>query len=189
MTAHSNSPVLVKTLRRELAVTYSLESPESLLQFYRRAVLIQAAANVLAQESNRHLSFLGPNVSNSISFVELAVYWLDARNEYGLVEHSINGKFQKYSDAIGNALLGDESFMAGAFSHFTWCVTKGRLLVCNIQGCGNQFTHPVIHSNGDDLQQFLHQQNQSNTAITNFFASHKCNRICESLKLPAYCNK
>jgi hypothetical protein len=110
MTAHSTAPVLVKTLRRELAVSYSLESPESLLQFYRRTVLIQAAANILAQEWNRHL---GLNASKPISFVELAVYWLDARKEYGLIEHCIDGIFRKFSDSDGNA--SEESQNVGLF--------------------------------------------------------------------------
>jgi hypothetical protein len=184
LTAHSNSPCYVKTLRKEQMVNYALESPESVLQFYKREVIIQSAANALALEWNRHLGCAGLSSSNFISFIEVAVFWLDNRKEFGLIEHVISGDVRKFSDASGNALLGDESNAAQAFSHFTVCATNGRILVCNIQGCKTQFTHPVIHTNGDqDLQHFSHPQNQSINGIRDFFASHRCNTICTQLKL------
>lgn len=36
--------------------------------------------------------------------------------------------------------------MPQAFSHFTWVVSNQAVLVCDIQGVGNYFTDPQIHS-------------------------------------------
>jgi hypothetical protein len=33
-----------------------------------------------------------------------------------------------------------------AFSHFTWHASKGALLICDIQGVGDLYTDPQIHS-------------------------------------------
>lgn len=184
MTAHSNIQVVVKTLKPEVAVACSLESKEQLLVFYRSCVLIQAAANILAQEWNRRIT-PGDKIS-SVSFVELAVCWLDKRKEYGLIEHSINGRFQKYSNHLGTSLLNEESNLAAAFSHFSWSVTKGRILVCNIQGSDSQFTHPVLHTMGEGYAQFANPQNRGRTGISSFFEQHKCNEICSKLKLPQF---
>lgn len=183
LTSHS-STALVKTLRRELVLQHSVSD---LLAFYKQEVAIQAAANVLAQEWNRHLSTTAAHRSmlHTISFLEVAITWLRVRSEYGLVEHSLGEGFRHLTDEFGTALLGRESDNAQAFSHFTFGVTNGRLLVCNIQGCNNQFTQPVIHTDGSaDLQHLVHPHHRSMDGIARFFANHKCGDLCSLLNLP-----
>ena len=74
------------------------------------------------------------------------------------------------------------SEVASAFSYFTY-VASGRLLVvCDIQGVGNFFTDPQIHSvDGAGFG----VGNRGVDGIMRFLASHKHSALCEDLGLPA----
>ncbi|KAJ1467631.1 kinase-like domain-containing protein, partial [Baffinella frigidus] len=67
-----------------------------------------------------------------------------------------------------------------AFSHFTWEFSKTTLLVCDIQGVGNFFTDPQIHSH--DGESFS-MGNLGQAGLHKFFKSHKCNNICRLIGL------
>ena len=63
-----------------------------------------------------------------------------------------------------------------AFSHFTWEASTHTILVCDIQGVGDTWTDPQIHSfNGEGYG----KGNMGNDGIQKFLESHKCNEICK----------
>ena len=65
-------------------------------------------------------------------------------------------------------------------------MSKGRVLVCDIQGVGCYFTDPQIHSVDGDA---FGSGNCGQAGIVAFFESHKCNSLCRRLGqfLPAAC--
>merc|ERR1711964_723301 len=81
--------------------------------------------------------------------------------------------------------------LAEAFSHYSYHVTEGFLLVCNLQGYRGpppgqygdkwNFTDPAIHSKthryGVELNDF------GILGMIRFFESHTCNGICRRLGL------
>ena len=67
-----------------------------------------------------------------------------------------------------------------AFSHFTFCVTRGDMMVVDLQGVGDVYTDPVVLTR--DGQGFG-MGNIGQKGMDNFFASHRCNNLCMQLGL------
>ena len=69
---------------------------------------------------------------------------------------------------------------AQAFSHWTWMVTDGELLVCDLQRVqrqsGWQFTDPAIHDAAG--KQRFGCTDLGPRGINAFFRTHTCNKIC-----------
>jgi hypothetical protein len=68
-----------------------------------------------------------------------------------------------------------------AFSHFTWEESKKQILIVDVQGVGDVWTDPQIHSvNGVGYG----KGNMGMRGITAFLNNHRCNAMCKALKLP-----
>ena len=67
-------------------------------------------------------------------------------------------------------------------SHFSWEHTRHLLMVVDIQGVGDLYTDPQIHTaNG----QGYGTGNVGLTGVARFLTTHKCNAVCKALGLPA----
>lgn len=113
----------------------------------------------------------------------LAAYVLELMDRPGKpvcgVEKYIEGEYVKYNN---NWDWNDEKRNTPqAFSHFTWHASKGTLLICDIQGVGDLYTDPQIHSS-DGRGYGLGNLGQK--GIDRFLAVHECNGICQWLSLP-----
>ncbi|CAK9011347.1 Alpha-protein kinase 1 (AK1) [Durusdinium trenchii] len=104
------------------------------------------------------------------------------------VEPELEGEFIKANCNNGyvSKKKGHHIDVAQAFSHYSWWVTKGELLICDLQGVlgktGWKFTDPAIHS--QEGQQRFGVTDLGPRGINAFFCSHTCNEICWKWEKP-----
>ncbi|GJQ14004.1 hypothetical protein GpartN1_g5795.t1 [Galdieria partita] len=125
-------------------------------------------------------------------------------------------KFQKYNDNQGGFQSDSYSAkVANAFSHFSYVASGGELVICDIQGVGECYTDPQIHTalvpefletfhSLPGLQspakmpfevfQVLRSSNISSLGLGNFgweglqrfIKSHVCNTVCAAVGLEPF---
>jgi hypothetical protein len=94
-------------------------------------------------------------------------------------EPFVEGSYIKYNNNDGWVNDVDRN-TPQAFTHFTFVHSKSDIMIVDIQGVGDVFTDPQIHTvDGDGFG----QGNQGPTGFQKFFTSHHCNSICEGLGL------
>lgn len=104
------------------------------------------------------------------------------------IEPFLDGKFIKYNGNSGYvnqdpALVDNPSNQAAqAFSHFTFERSRGRFLVCDLQGVGGMMTDPAVHT-ADSDRFSLSETNLGREGFMFFFAFHECNHLCQRLGL------
>jgi hypothetical protein len=162
-----------------LLAKFYMDPTEGTREAYFRDVRTQHIAKAWALEYSKK------NVPKKVDFVEAWVVELVDRPARPVCacERLISGEFQKHNTNVG-ATLGsgewaEERNTPQAFSHFTYEASKGTLLVCDIQGVGDMFTDPQIHSVKDEFG----KGNFGATGMKAFLNRHYCNAICSSLGL------
>ena len=100
-------------------------------------------------------------------------------------EPKIEGNYEKHNDNNGTVYSGvlSPSLTPQAFSHFSLEKTGGLLLVCDIQGVGDFYTDPQIHSS--DGKGFG-LGNLGARGIARFKSTHRCNCVCRQLGLQPF---
>lgn len=114
-----------------------------------------------------------------------------------VVESFIDGKYTKYNSNtgwVGQKEPEDDGpseairLTPQAFSHFTWERTGGDKMVVDIQGVGDLYTDPQIHSidhsTGGAGSGYGHG-NLGPKGVGLFFLTHQCNDVCRKLGLQA----
>ena len=96
------------------------------------------------------------------------------------VEVFVNGVYRKHNNNFGY-VSDDERNTPQAFSHFSYEASQHSILVVDIQGVGDVWTDPQIHSR-DGVG--FGKGNMGERGVEKFIASHRCNAICRYLKLP-----
>eukprot|EP00668_Euglena_longa_P014234 GGOE01018211.1.p1 GENE.GGOE01018211.1~~GGOE01018211.1.p1 ORF type:complete len:375 (-),score=67.21 GGOE01018211.1:249-1373(-) len=141
-------------------------------------VEMQALAKLFADEFNKL------NPPKKVDFVEASlIKCLERRSQPILaVEPFLYGKYVKHSNNFGFVSEEDRN-TPQAFSHFSYCKSKGDLLICDIQGVQDKYTDPQIHSK--DGKGFG-KGNMGVEGMLKFFQTHRCNSICRALNLPPH---
>ncbi|KJE89314.1 eukaryotic elongation factor-2 kinase [Capsaspora owczarzaki ATCC 30864] len=124
------------------------------------------------------------NPPKKIEFIEAWLISLTDRPNHPLcaVEHFIDGPYRKHNNNYGYVNDDDERNTPQAFSHFTYEASKHQLLVCDVQGVGDRYTDPQMHT--IDRVGFG-KGNLGIKGIEKFLQTHRCSAICRYLKLPS----
>lgn len=158
---------------------------------YEKFLVCHRAAKFLAVEFNK----VKPRDCPPIYYVEAHILQLMTRwpeQPFVICEGQIPGHFEKYNSNTGycavNPMMdsGINHDAVQAFSHWTYSVTKGKLMVVDCQGGFDKHTNtfmltdPAVHST--NLLQYG-RTNLAEKGFSSFFATHVCNGHCRALRL------
>lgn len=151
------------------------KDPGDASQQYFDDVEMQTEARMWAQRFNEK------HPPKAVDF--LAAYVLELVDREGQplcgVETFISGNYRKWNNNWDWS--DDQRNTPQAFSHFTWEASGHRLLICDLQGVGDLWTDPQIHTRD---REGYGKGNMGMAGITKFLESHRCNGLCQYLRLP-----
>eukprot|EP00741_Cyanophora_paradoxa_P024411 tig00022075_g23570.t1 len=111
-----------------------------------------------------------------VAFVPASVFQARSGAAY-LLEEFLDGTYEKYNNNNGVVPKGPAAYdrmSAQAFSHFTLHHSRGRLLVCDLQGVPGRYTDPQIHGAGPGAR--FGPGDCGTAGIVAFLRSHKPRR-------------
>ncbi|GAM17121.1 hypothetical protein SAMD00019534_002960 [Acytostelium subglobosum LB1] len=94
-------------------------------------------------------------------------------------EPFIAGEYKKHNNNSGY-VNSESRNTPQAFSHFSYENSNHELLIVDIQGVNDFYTDPQIHTKNG---QGFGEGNLGETGFHKFLQSHKCNAVCDFLKL------
>ena len=150
---------------------------------------IHAIAANYSAEFNRENQFRSD--ASQMQFVPVGVMEVKAEStsnpKYFTYEPYLgDGGYTKFNTNFHYIQTDDDEFSATcqAFSHYTWQKSGNQQLMCDLQGVKMRskvvLTDPVIHC----TNVLWHGSTNFGTkGIQQFFRTHKCNHLCEAMKL------
>lgn len=152
---------------------------------------VHCGATFLAREFMK----VKPASYPTLRFVDVSlVYYVNrARCPYPFCteEEFLEGVYEKYNNNHGGVIpspaAGLKARTLQAFSHWSYVVTGGKMMVVDLQGVysptedGFILTDPAIHTL--DLTRFGHT-NLGQEGFKLFFQTHECTKCCRDLGLP-----
>ncbi|KAG2490554.1 hypothetical protein HYH03_010948 [Edaphochlamys debaryana] len=147
---------------------------------YYNDVLVQMDAKMLGEMYNK------TDPPKQVDVMQCAILQLPSRPGAPLyaIEQLIEGDYVKYNSNSG-FVKGDDVLRntPQAFSHFTWVLTKGLKICVDVQGVGDLYTDPQLHTlDGEGYG----EGNLGARGMGLFFRSHECNALCARLGLKPF---
>jgi len=146
---------------------------------YYEDVKLQMDAKLWGEEYNRH------NPPKKVDIFMMTVLEMVDRPGQPLfhIEHYIDGEYVKYNSNSGYVDNRVARQTPHAFSHFTFERSGHELIVVDVQGVGDLYTDPQIHTaEGHDYG----DGNLGVKGMALFFHSHSCSAICKGLGLEKF---
>eukprot|EP00475_Leptophrys_vorax_P043039 TRINITY_DN815_c0_g1_i2.p1 TRINITY_DN815_c0_g1~~TRINITY_DN815_c0_g1_i2.p1 ORF type:complete len:688 (-),score=125.24 TRINITY_DN815_c0_g1_i2:273-2336(-) len=156
-------------------IAYFLDEDVNSCETYFLDVWMQS---YLARKFSEAYNFYDP--PKKIQFINAWVMKLVDRDCLCGVEPYIGRDYMKFNNNNGYVSEIDRN-TPQAFSHFSYFVSDSKLLICDIQGVGDQYTDPQVHSQNGGL---YGAGDMGREGINKFFATHRCNPLCKFFKLP-----
>lgn len=153
-----------------------LKEDEDSRDAYRRDVKQQSIAHGLGVAFNSY------NPPKMVDFLPAFLIVVGGGALTYLCEEKLpEGKFVKHNDNAG-FVTPEMRNTPHAFSHFSWIRSNRTLLISDVQGVGDHYTDPGIHS----IDKGFGYTDLGVFGVAFFFSSHECNSICKALGLPAF---
>lgn len=186
------------TLNQKLVgkLNKTIKQSENNLNHLSKDILSLTICRHIAYDFDDRILNILPDTRLLINFVHAYIYELidysnrsaaehailPSHQQFISVENYIEGEYSKYNNNSGwtNDCLNETSLIAQAFSHFSWQITRGYLMIVDLQGVGNILTDPQIHCM--DPKKFG-KGNLGYVGMMKFFMSHICNSYCKHLEL------
>uniref|UniRef100_A0A7S1JH88 Alpha-type protein kinase domain-containing protein n=1 Tax=Eutreptiella gymnastica TaxID=73025 RepID=A0A7S1JH88_9EUGL len=100
-----------------------------------------------------------------------------------IMEPLLQGQYKKHSNNFG-FVDAEDRCTPQCFSHFTFEHTNQQMIVVDIQGVGDLYTDPQIHSNiPASAPPIWGEGDMGDEGIHKFFETHRCNALCKQLGL------
>eukprot|EP01103_Thecamoeba_quadrilineata_P008220 TRINITY_DN17987_c0_g1_i1.p1 TRINITY_DN17987_c0_g1~~TRINITY_DN17987_c0_g1_i1.p1 ORF type:complete len:398 (+),score=55.18 TRINITY_DN17987_c0_g1_i1:30-1223(+) len=151
-------------------------TPDDDIDSYKYDAKIQ----LIAREWAKNYNLLNP--PKKIEFIEtfiIAMVDRDVQKTWS-VEKYIQGDYRKHNNNFGY-VSKEERNTPQTFSHWTYEASQRKLLICDIQGVGDLYTDPQIHTLEEN--KFPGKGNLGLKGIEKFLQTHSCNSICKYLGL------
>eukprot|EP00667_Euglena_gracilis_P009117 EG_transcript_9254 len=153
--------------RRERMVAKRQKDGRGGPEVYDSDVVMQSACQAVAQAFNARRPI------KRVDFIDTFVIQRPDQSWWA-VETFLPGKYVKYNNNWGY-VDKDARNTPQAFSHFSYQYTKGRMMVVDIQGVGDRYTDPQIHTvDGCGFG----GGNCGAEGMAKFLETHWCNSIC-----------
>lgn len=148
---------------------------------YFTDAVMQMDAKLLGEEYNK------TEPPKKVDMVQVAVVEFLERpsNPVYCIEQLIEGDYIKYNSNSGYVAAQDDVLRhtPQAFSHFTFELTRGAKLCVDVQGVGDLYTDPQIHTL--DATEYG-DGNLGLRGMALFFRTHECNPLCMRLQLTPF---
>lgn len=169
---------------KELANAYS---DTNAFTIYREHLEIQAIAQFLAEQFNAEQNRVYQNFIPIIYADANLVQQLTNPLKIYQVERRMQHEWHKWNNNNGGVSRNEYSTILQAFSHWTYHISNGRLMVVDLQGVKVEraylLTDPALHC--DDLLRFRRTRtNLGVKGMQQFFRTHICSEICTKFNLP-----
>ena len=158
------------------------KSQNNLSSFQKELESITICHHIANEFNERIVNYLPKGKTNIlINFIHSYIYEI-GKDKYYYVENLIPGKYVKYNNNAGwiSNSIEEQTLLAQSFSHFSYQISKGYLIIVDLQGVGGYLTDPQIHClNGNKFG----NGNLGYVGIIKFFLTHHCNKYCKYLNL------